>query len=72
MLTAHERDRLIAQWNYDRLVEEWRSARSAVYAGAIQRAVGALMRAIKSSMTRVKGSSASHSPEQPRPGAAAT
>jgi hypothetical protein len=72
MLTANERDRLIAQWNKDRLAEEWHRARSEAYARAIQRAVGTFVRAIKSSMIRVKGSAASHSPEQPRPDAAAT
>jgi len=72
MLTSSERERLVAQWNRDRLVEQWHRERSEAYARAIQRAVGAFVRAIKRPLTRVESSAATRSPEHARPGAAAT
>ena len=72
MLTANERERLIAQWNHDQLVAEWRRQRSEAFVRAIQRAIGTLVRATKRTLTRVEGSAATRSPEDPRSGAAAT
>lgn len=63
MLTAYEREKLIAQWNHDQLVAEWRRQRSAAYAGAIQRAVRAVVAMIKRPLSRAGGSAAPRSPD---------
>jgi hypothetical protein len=72
MLTAHEREKLIAQWNHDQLVAEWRRQRTEAFVGVIRRAVGTLSSAIKRSSTRVESFAATSSAEEPRPGAAGT
>jgi hypothetical protein len=72
MLTAHERKQLIAQWNHDQLVAEWRRQRTEAFVGVIRRAVGTLFGTVKRRSIAVGSFAATRSPEEPRPGAAAT
>jgi hypothetical protein len=65
MLTTNERDRLMAQW------EQW-DRESEAYTQAMRSGFGTSVRAIHRLFGRDAGAGTAGSPEDPRPGTAAT